>query len=64
MAIDIMPGDSKNIVPANFLRVIPVGILGSSDLNVIEINPRTIKLNAVDVMLVGKSDKSLASRQI
>lgn len=59
MAIDIIPGDAKNIAPANFLRVIPVAIFGSSDLNVIEINPRTIRLNAVDVMLVGKSDKSL-----
>jgi len=59
MTIDIKPGDVKNIVRASSGRVIPVAILGSSDLNVIEINPRTIRLNGVDVMLVGKSDKSL-----
>ena len=59
MTIDIKPGDSKNIINASSGRVIPVAILGSSDLNVTAINPRTIKLNAVDVMLVGKSDKSL-----
>jgi hypothetical protein len=59
MTIDILPGDSNNIVRASSGRVIPVAIFGSSDLNVIAINPRTIKLNGVDVMLVGKSDKSL-----
>jgi hypothetical protein len=59
MTIDIMPGDSKNIVYASSGRVIPVAIFGSSDLNVTAINPRTIKLNGVDVMLVGKSDRSL-----
>ena len=59
MTIDIKPGDSKNIISASSGRVIPVAIYGSSDLNVTAINPRTIKLNGVDVMLVGKSDKSL-----
>jgi len=59
MTIDIKPGDPKNIVRVSSGRVIPVAILGSSDLNVTEINPRTIRLNGVDVMLVGKSDKSL-----
>jgi len=59
MTIDIKPGDPKNIVRASSGRVIPVAILGSSDLDVTEINPRTIRLNGVDVMLVGKSDKSL-----
>ena len=59
MTIDIKPGDSKNIVRASSERVIPVAIFGSSDLNVTDINPRTIRLNGVDVMLVGKSDKSL-----
>jgi hypothetical protein len=59
MTIDIKPGDSKNIVPASSERVIPVAIFGSTDLNVTDINPRTIRLNGVDVMLVGKSDKSL-----
>ncbi|MGB5329354.1 MAG: hypothetical protein WBO58_14125 [Gammaproteobacteria bacterium] len=59
MTIDIKPGDAKNIVRASSGRVIPVAILGSSDLDVTAINPRTIRLNGVDVMLVGKSDKSL-----
>ena len=59
MIIDIKPGDAKNIVRASSGRVIPVAILGSGDLNVTAINPRTIRLNGVDVMLVGKSDKSL-----
>jgi hypothetical protein len=59
MTIEIIPGDSKNIVRASSGRVIPVAIFGSSDLNVTAINPRSIRLNGVDVMLVGKSDKSL-----
>ena len=59
MTIDIKPGSPENIVRAGAKRVIPVAILGSSDLDVIGINPRTIRLNGVDIMLVGKSDKSL-----
>jgi hypothetical protein len=59
MTIDIIPGDSKNIVRTSSGRVIPVAIFGSGDLNVTAINPRTIRLNGVDIMLVGKSDKSL-----
>jgi hypothetical protein len=63
MTIDINPGDPENIVRASSGRVIPVAIYGSGDLDVIAINPRTIRLSAVDVMLVGKSDKSLC-RQV
>ena len=59
MMIDIKPGSPENVIRAGAKRVIPVAILGSSDLDVIAINPRTIRLNGVDVMLVGKSDKSL-----
>jgi len=59
MMIDIKPGSPENVVRAGAKRVIPVAILGSSDLDVIGINPRTIRLNGVDIMLVGKSDKSL-----
>ncbi|MFT5218448.1 MAG: hypothetical protein ACI9LO_002012 [Planctomycetota bacterium] len=62
MTIDIKPGDAKNIVRASAGRVIPVAILGSSDLNVTAINPRTIRLNGIDVMLVGKSDKNLCQQ--
>ena len=62
MAIDIKPDDSENIVRASSGRVIAVAIFGSKNLNVTSINPRTIRLNGVDVMLVGKSDKSLCHR--
>lgn len=62
MAIDIKPDDAKNIVRASSGRVIAVAIFGSDSLNVTTINPRTIRLNGVDVMLVGKSDKSLCRR--
>jgi hypothetical protein len=59
MTIDIKPDSPENVVRAGAKRVIPIAILGSSDLDVIAINPRTIRLNGVDIMLVGKSDKSL-----
>jgi hypothetical protein len=59
MMIDINPGSPENIVRAGAKRVIPIAIFGSSELDVIAINPRTIRLNGVDIMLVGKSDKSL-----
>lgn len=59
MTIDIKPGDPNNIVRASSGRVIPVAIFGSNDLSITTINPRTIRLNGVDVALVGKSDKSL-----
>jgi len=62
MTIDIEPGSPDNIVHAGSKRVIPVAIFGSSDLDVIAINPRTIRLNGVDVMLVGKSDKNLCHK--
>lgn len=62
MTIDIKPDDPENIVRASSGRVITVAIFGSSDLDVTAINPRTIRLNGVDVMLVGKSDKSLCDR--
>ena len=57
--IDIKPDDAANIFRPNSGRVISVAIFGSGDLDIISINPRTIRLNGVDVMLVGKSDKSL-----
>lgn len=62
MTIDIKPDDPENIVHASSGRIITVAIFGSKDLNVIAINPRTIRLNGVDVLLVGKSDKSLCQR--
>ncbi len=59
MQIDIMPGVEENTIKTRSGRVIPVAILGSEALDVNSINPRTITLEGVDVMLVGKSDKSL-----
>lgn len=57
--IDIKPDDTANIFRPSSSRVISVAIFGAKDLDIISINPRTIRLNGVDVMLVGKSDKSL-----
>lgn len=62
MAIDIKPGDPDNVVRASSSRVVSVAIFGSADLDVTAINPRTIRLNGVGIMLVGKSDKSLCKR--
>jgi hypothetical protein len=59
IVIDIKPDDPANIFRPNSSRVISVAIFGSKDIDIISINPRTIRLNGVDVMLVGKSDKSL-----
>ena len=59
--IDIKPDDAANIFRPSSGRVISVAIFGSKDIDIISINPRTIRLNGVDVMLVGKSDKNLCS---
>ena len=59
ITIDILPGSPENIVRPGAWRLLPVAILGSAELEVTSINPRTIRLNGVDIMLVGKSDKSL-----
>lgn len=59
ITIDIIPGSPENIVRPGAWRLLPVAILGSAELEVTSINPRTIRLNGVDIMLVGKSDKSL-----
>ncbi len=62
MQIDIQPETETNIIKRNSGRVIPVAIMGSPSLDVVSINPRTITLKGVDVMLVGKSDKSLCKQ--
>lgn len=63
MQIDIMPDSEENVITTKSSRVIPMAIMGSARLDVNSINPRTISLRGVDVMLVGKSDKSLC-RQV
>ena len=59
MQIDIMPDSEENILTTKSGRVIPLAIMGSAGLDINAINPRTIRLEGVGVMLVGKSDKSL-----
>lgn len=62
MRIDLLPDLEVNVIKTRSGRVIPVAILGSATLDVGDINPRTIRLTGMDVMLVGKSDKSLCQR--
>lgn len=62
MQIDIIPENDVNTINTHSSRQIPVAILGSPTLDVISINPRTIRLEGVGVMLVGKSDKSLCKQ--
>ena len=62
MQIDIKPESEINTITTNAGREIPVAILGSPTLDVVSINPRTIRLEGIDVMLVGKSDKSLCKQ--
>lgn len=59
MQIDIMPDSEENVLTTKSGRVIPLAIMGSATLDINAINPRTIRLEGVGVMLVGKSDKSL-----
>ena len=62
MQIDINPDSEVNTINTTSGRQIPIAILGSPTLDVISINPRTIRLEGVGVMLVGKSDKSLCKQ--
>lgn len=59
MQIDLLPEQEDNVIKKRSGRVVPVAILGSADLDTGSINPRTIRLEGIGVMLVGKSDKSL-----
>ena len=63
MQVDILPGNADNRVNLSRQRMIPVAILGSASLNVNDVNPRTLSLEAVSQNLVGKSDKSLCRQQ-
>ena len=58
MQVDILPEAEENLITRNFGRSIPVAFMGSDSLDVNSINPRTITFRGVDVLLVGKSDKS------
>ena len=59
MRVDLLPELEPNVIRQRSGRVIPVAIMGSAQLDTGDINPRTIRLEGIDVMLVGKSDKSL-----
>jgi hypothetical protein len=60
VSIDIKPGSDPNSVNINDHGVIPVAILGGSDLNVSDIDPASVKLAGMAVKAVGKSNKLLA----
>lgn len=59
MAVDILPGNPDNIVDLKRVRILAIAILGSETLDINDINPRTISLEATTQTLVGKTDKSL-----
>ena len=59
MVIDILPGNADNVVDLKRVRIIVVAIMGSATLDITDINPRTISLEAETQTLVGKTDKSL-----
>ena len=63
MQIDLLPDQENNVIKKRSGRVVPIAILGSPGLDTGSINPRTIRLEGIGVMLVGKSDKSLC-RQV
>ncbi len=63
MQVDLVPGSADNTVNPSQGRSIIVAVLGSKRLDVGDINPRTLRLKGADVLLVGKSDKSLCRQQ-
>lgn len=58
--IDIEPNSEDNCVNINHHGVIPVGILGSADFDVTQIDPTTISLQGMSVKTVGKCNKLLS----
>ena len=63
MTVDILPGNPDNTIDLGKQRVVTVAIFGSASLNVNDVNPRTLTLEAVTGTLVGKSDKNLCRKQ-
>lgn len=57
--IDIKPGSDPNCFNNNGQGVIPVAILGGIDFDVSNVNPETVRLEALPVKVVGKSNKLL-----
>lgn len=63
MVVDILPGNPENTIDLGRQRLVAVAIMGSASLDVNELNPRTLSLEATEQNLVGKSDKSWCSQQ-
>ena len=63
MQVDILPGNPDNSINLRTQRLIPVAILGSETLDINDVNPRTLSLEAISENLVGKSDKSLCEQR-
>ncbi|MDH3389351.1 MAG: hypothetical protein OEN02_15780 [Gammaproteobacteria bacterium] len=63
IAIEVKPGSAEKIIRVKTERVFPIAILGAEDLDVIAINPRTIRVNAAGGKLVGGSDTRTCKRE-
>ena len=63
MTVDILPGNPDNTIDLGKQRMVTVAIFGSASLNVNDVNPRTLSLEATTRNLVGKSDRSLCRQQ-
>ena len=63
MVIDILPGNPDNSINLAQQSIVTVAIMGSANLDINDVNPRTLKLKAVEQNLVGKSDKSMCRQQ-
>ena len=63
IAIDIKPGSDGNEIPIRTERVFPIAIFGSERLEVIKINPRTIRVSAAGKKLVGTADTRSCRRE-
>ena len=63
MEIDLLPDNPDNRVDLGRQRLLPIAIFGSADLDVDDVNPRTLSLEADTQNLVGKSDKRLCRQQ-
>ena len=63
MEIDLLPGNPDNRVDLGRQRLLPIAIYGSESLDINDVNPRTLSLEAETQNLVGKSDKSLCRQE-
>ena len=59
--IDIKPGSHNNCFNQNEHGVLPVAVLGSSDLDVYNIAVDSLRLQGLAVKVVGKKNNYLAS---